>query len=90
MVLVFDLGLVTGQLMKKVSILLSRGLSAQLRRLKRIAVTICTNTKGQPCTLSGFSAAFGKKTRSIGTTVVTFHDLRKTAVINAATDGDDS
>lgn len=75
--------------LKKVSILLSKDLAARLRRIDKAAVTICTNTKGQPWTLSGYSSAFGKKNRSIGNSGVTFHDLRGTAVINAAVDGAD-
>jgi integrase len=72
-----------GKTGRRVQIPVSARLKAALDAAPRRALTICTNTRGEPWTIDGFKSTWGKH-RPAG---LTFHDLRGTAVTRLALAG---
>ena len=67
----------------RVRVPVTKALKALLDATPRIAVTICTTSRGTPWTKDGFKTSWGKvKPRGL-----TFHDLRGTAVTRLAVAG---
>lgn len=76
-----------GKTKARVEIPLSGSLGAILAAIPRRAVTILTNSRGQPWTSDGFRASWGKAFAKAGLEGLHFHDLRGTAVVNLADAG---
>ena len=67
----------------RVRVPVTRALKALLDATPRVAVTICTTSRGTPWTVDGFKASWGK----VKPKDLTFHDLRGTAVTRLAVAG---
>jgi len=72
-----------GKTGRRVAVPVSAELKAELDATKRRAVTICTNSRGEPWTVDGFKSSWGKH-KLPG---LTFQDLRGTAVTRLAVAG---
>lgn len=68
---------------KHVTIRVSAELRLMLENLDRRAVTILTNSKGQPWTSSGFQSSWRASSKRIGIEGKRFHDLRGTFITKA-------
>lgn len=71
----------------RVTIPVSTVLKAALDATSRTAVTILTNSDGQPWTADGFRSSWRKATKRAGLSGLHFHDLRGTAVTRLAMAG---
>lgn len=68
---------------RRVALPVTADLKAALDATRKVATTICTNSKGQPWTQDGFQSTW-QKHKPAG---LTFHDLRGTAVTRLALAG---
>jgi integrase len=76
-----------GKTKARVAVPLAAPIRTMLNAMPKQAVTILTNTRGQPWTSDGFKSSWRKAAIAAGIKGLTFHDLRGTAVTRLAISG---